>query len=198
MTQAWRELGTIIMLQVQLKPLKEGTDHRVYKPHTALHPVDAFDLTKEGITAVVDGQQVYDAHHMRHPLSRYRQSNPISIGLTSHYQRMQTRFGSHISLGIAGENIIVETEEVLFEDALMRGVAIQGEQGLIQLDGVFGIPPCKPFSKFCLNIPDERGEPESVKETLQFLLKGTRGFCAEPVEVGTFTIRVGDKLWVPA
>lgn len=198
MTTVWRELGPIVMLQVQLKPLKEGTQHRVYKPHDALHPVDTFSFSKAGITAVIDGQQVYDAHHQSHPFSRYRQSNPVSVGLTSHYQRMQTRFGSHVTLGIAGENILVETDEVLHEDALIKGLALQGKDGLVVLDGVFGIPPCQPFSKFCLNIPDERGETDVVKDTLQFLIGGTRGFCAEPVEVGTFTIQVGDTLWVPA
>lgn len=198
MTETWRELGPIILLQIQLKPLKEGDQHRVYLPHDALYSVDSFQLSKAGITASINGQTVYDTHHMNHPFSRYRQSNPVSIGLTSHYQHMQSRFGSHITLGIAGENIIVETDETLHENTLTQGVALHGTEGMIILDGVFGIPPCKPFSKFCLNIPDEQGEPDIVKETLQFLMGGTRGFCAEPLDDGVFTVRVGDHLWVPA
>ncbi len=193
MMSVWREVGPIVLLQVQIGPLKTGQKpHRVYSPQGMLHQVDTVEVTSQGMSARLDGEKVYDVHHIQHPHSRNRQNtNAVSFGFTSYYRQMQQRFGEHMALGIAGENMIVETDQLLTEDDLKHGVAIRAVVGnLLVIKPLLAMAPCEPFSRFCLQI--DKAEPTVMKNTLQFLQAGTRGFCGEPTEDGPYSIRQGD------
>lgn len=188
----WQEIGTVILLQVQPDMLKKGSPIRVYNP-SPLRQVEHFWVNHEGVVATIDGEETLDVHHKRHVTSRNRGTNPVSFGLSSHYQKMQARFGALLQYGIGGENIIVETEQVLGEDDVIKGVAFQGSDGrFMQIDHVYAMAPCEPFTRFCLERDDNA--PEVMKEALQFLAKGTRGFTGEILNQETHEIRVGDRL----
>jgi hypothetical protein len=195
--QEWRYIGDITLLQLQTQPLKIGDVQRYYEPDGALRPVHHFTLVRDGITAEINGETVIDAHHRHHPQSRNRISNPASFGFTSHYRKMQERFGDHMYLGVAGENIIIETDELFGEDDVRGGVAFEAATGdTLIIDTIFAIPPCKPFAKYCLQTDDVESEQLLVRESLQFLLNGIRGFCIEPADGEQFQLEVGQRFWI--
>lgn len=193
-----RQIGHIQQLQIQTASLKVGEKpNRHYDP-TPLLIVHKLYLTGNGaLGQSIDGEQVLDIHNNTHPLSRNRADNDISVGFTSHYQAMRTRFGSHITNGIAGENILVEAaaEPTLAE--LAHGLVIKARQTgqTIYLTDVIAIPSCIEFSYFTAREP--QASNEQIKETLQFLQHGRRGFYAR-LAAGQDggVIEVGDVLFV--
>ena len=177
-------IGRIVRLQVQRSSLKvvEG-DEKLYDP-SPIESVPALLVQPEGVVGLPE--QIVDVHNATHPQSKNREANPISVGFTGHYALMRRRFGPHVTDGIAGENILVEVDERIRLDDLGGGLAVGG-------DVVLGEPivaePCEPFTRWAM-----RGVP-GVKEGLQFLREGMRGFyfryAGEPAE-----IRVGDLIYV--
>lgn len=53
----WREIGPVVLLQIQREPMKEGTTTRVYKPDR-LAQVERIWLTPAGVTAELNGERV--------------------------------------------------------------------------------------------------------------------------------------------
>ncbi len=195
MDKQWREIGKVVLLQIQQQPMKVGDVHRVFSPEQSLLSVDTFQLSREGVSTVLDGKTIVDAHHARHPRTRYKEVNPVSIGFTSHYQKMQDKYGDHMVFGIAGENIIVEVDDAILESQMEKTVAIRNSDGeLIVIKGIFAMPPCEPFSRFCLR--QDEVEASLMKETLQFLHYGTRGFAGVPENDGEYVIQLGDTLLI--
>ncbi len=200
-----REIGQIIQVQVQIESLKHGQKpHRTYKL-TNLRPVPAVKLSKSGVTGLEDdGMELLDVHHMAHPRSRYREGNGISFNFTSHYGRMRNRYGRHITTGCAGENIIIETARSFTLEQLANGLIIQTAAGQqIHLNQIAVMLPCLPFSRYSLQ--DANPSAELLKETLQFLDHGTRGFSGvlagkTPAsgQTETAVIRPGDIILLPA
>lgn len=163
---------------------------RRYDPAPLLS-VDRLLIGPDGaLGAAPDGSWLVDVHHRAHPLTKNADcAHGVSLGFTSHYARMRDRFGDRITLGCAGENIIVETERrVAFED-LERGVALLSHDGreVARLDVLQVAHPCRPFSGWALG-----GMVESavLKETLQFLEEGTRGYYCQGL--GTGILSLGD------
>lgn len=191
-----RKIGEIIQLQVQVDSLKQGEKNNRYYEPAGLRTVSALRLTPEGVVGLVAGQELSDVHHADHPESKNRTlTNGISFNFTSHYTRMQERFGAHLSQGIAGENILVATDEVFDEAAFAGGVLIQTQDGQqIQLTQVCVAEPCAPFSTFALNL-DTRPPAELLKAALQFLDGGTRGFYCQQTGA-PIRVQVGDLLLV--
>ncbi len=191
-------LGVIVRLQVQESSLKVGQQPaRRYDP-TPLREVAALTVTAEGVMAPgKDGDQIVDVHHRDHPASKQRLGvNALSIGFTAHYAAMRDRFGVHLSDGIAGENILVETERMLREEDLAGGVTIETQGGAsVPLQRIVVAAPCVEFSRYVLRFPDDHRPDATVTEALQFLHQGMRGYYAsyegEPV-----LIRVGDRLLI--
>jgi hypothetical protein len=186
-----KEIGRIKHVQVQRFCLKIGQKpHRYYDPG-ALLIVSSLLLFPRGTIGVsIDGEHIMDVHHADHPTSRNQGLNGISIGFTSHYQAMRARFGQHLVDGVAGENILVETDDAQTLADLEPGVAIQsGATGqMIRLNELLVAAPCIEFSRFAIN--DGMSPPnERMKETLQFLDNGRRGFYVtlaesqEPVSI---------------
>ena len=104
---------------------------------------------------------------------------------------MRGRFGDYLSDGIAGENILVASDQPVKLDELEKGVVIKTATGTISLVRLRVAAPCSPFSKFA----SRSTEPETVKSTLQFLGEGMRGFyCAFEGE-GPVIIAVGDEVF---
>jgi hypothetical protein len=195
-----REIGTIKLIQVQPTSLKIGQKpHRYYDP-SPLVIVDHLLVSAKGAVGVMaDGSQVIDLHHVDHPVSYNVDGvNGLSIGFTSHYEAMRSRFGQHLVDGCAGENILVEVTRALTLADLGNSLAIQSTASgqLVHLANLMVAAPCVEFSQFAAN----HGMPLSnaeLKETLQFLDDGMRGFYATLSNTeDQVAVRVGDKVFM--
>ncbi len=190
-----RELGRIVRLQVQRSSLKTGEKPtRVYDPERLL-TVSHLAIGPDGVLGqATDGAWVVDVHHRAHPQTKNEDgAHGVSLGFTSHYAAMRDRFGDRVTPGCAGENIVVETERrIMFQD-LERGVALLGEGGheLARLEVLQVAHPCRPFSGWALG---GMVESDVLKETLQFLDGGMRGFYCYGVASGI--VAVGDRVAV--
>src|SRR5262245_2856727 len=175
-----REIGSIKLIQVQRSSLKAGErPYRYYDP-TPLLVVDGLLLSPEGVVGLAaDGQRVIDVHNAGHSASKNHQGvNGVSIGFTGHYQAMCQRFGTHLTDGIAGENILVEADPIFALNELGDRLAIETAGGaLVYLVDLLVAAPCVEFSQFAAS-QGERLPAEALKVTLQFLGEGMRGFYA--------------------
>jgi len=175
-----RQIGHIKQLQAQQISLTVGEKPNRYYDPTPLFIVKKLYLTRNGVVGhSFDGEQIIDIHNNAHSLSRNRGDNGISLGFTSHYQAMRTRFGWHITDGIAGENMLVEAEAELTPAELTHGLLIKSSQTgePIYLTHVIPIPPCLEFCHFVARAPQTANE--QIKAMLQFLQQGRRGFYAK-------------------
>lgn len=189
------EIGTVRFVQVQREPLKTRINaDRVYRPE-GLEQVQALHMTPDGIVGIrADGEQVLDAHHKDHPNSRFRGANGISIGFTAHYERMRSRFGGHVTDGIAGENIIAAAEFPFMEGDLRGGLVFENPDGTrcrFRLNKAMA--PCDEFSHF-VHQAGNRLPPDVLKETLQFLDGGRRGFTLLLDEAGNARVLPGARI----
>jgi hypothetical protein len=191
-----RELGRIVRLQIQRSSLKTGEKPtRVYDPMPLL-AVDRLALGPDGALGEgPDGSWLVDVHHRAHPRTKNEDgAHGVSLGFTSHYALMRDRFGERITLGCAGENIIVETERRIGFEDLARGVVLLAPAGQerARLEVLQVAQPCRPFSGWALG---DVVEARVLKETLQFLEGGTRGYYCQAVGAGI--VSVGDRLALP-
>jgi hypothetical protein len=194
-----QQIGTVKFVQIQRDRLKQGEKpNRVYRPDPLLH-VAKLLLTRDGITGITAaGATLLDVHNIKHPRSRNRVENSISLGFRQHYAEMRQRFGEHMQDGIGGENILIDIApgidvqpEMLPERVYLHSVA---DDNLIELKGVMPAPPCAEFSRFSANRPLEALE---LKETLQFLDGGRRGYYATLIEKDcNCYVQAGDRLLI--
>ena len=190
------EIGKIIRLQIQADSLKSGErPYQTYSPAN-IRPVATLRLTPQGVVGVLaDGTILLDAHHESHQARKNRGDNGISLNFTSHYGRLQQRFGERLVIGCAGENILVETAESFSLDQLSTSVHIQTANGnSVTLHQISVAAPCEPFSRYCLNL-DTPPPAAVMKATLQFLDNGTRGFYTL-LQGETADILLGDRLFI--
>jgi hypothetical protein len=188
-------LGRIARLQLQRSSLKRIEDGRkVYDPAPLLAVAELI-LTRSGACArLADGSMMVDVHNAAHPATRNdRGVNPLSLLFTSHYARMQERFGPHLRTGCAGESILVETDEVVPLADVVAGVTVQTTNGPVVLGQVIVAAPCAPFSVYALQHPG--ASTAALKATLQFLDHGTRGFYCQFTGDAPATIAVGDCVY---
>jgi hypothetical protein len=214
-----RLIGTIVHLQVQRSSLKLGERPRRWFEPAPLLTVPALELSAAGVVGLTDGGgRVIDVHNRDHPASRHGDGNGISIGFTSHYAHMRQRFGDTLADGIAGENILVQTERTFCQGQLPATLLVETAAGPVHLGGSRVIEPCVEFSRYALGFrgppahdlatpaehdaatPDElapatpsRPDPV-VKATLVFLRQGLRGYCATSAH-GPTVVRVGARLY---
>ena len=191
-----RKIGEIIQLQVQVDNLKQGDKNNRYYEPAGLRAVSALQLTPRGVVGLEGGQELSDVHHADHPHSKNRAlTNGISFNFTSHYTQMQQRFGAHLRNSIAGENILVATDEMFDESVFGGGVIIETKDGQqIQLTQISVAEPCAPFSTFALNL-ETRPPAELLKAALQFLDGGMRGFYCQRIG-SPIMIQIGDSVFV--
>lgn len=193
-----RLVGPIVRLQVQVVSLKVGKLRwRHYDPK-GLRTVPVLEINDGGVQGwTADEQSLADVHHRDHPESKNRNGeNGVSVGFTSHYEAMRARFSSHLTDGIAGENILVATDTLFSEADLAAGLVIATADGRkIRLDNAFPAAPCVEFSRFALKFPEDARPNETVTEALQFLNEGMRGYYA--AYHGTAErIAVGDRVFL--
>lgn len=186
----------ITRLQVQVEPLKRGDKpHRWYDP-SSIRAVSRLHVDEKGGVGEVDGQRLLDAHHVDHPRSRnHSRASGLSIGFTAHYRAMRELFGEHVTDGIAGENVLVSSDEPMTLYQLEDGALQTNDGRTVRFTEVEIAEPCVEFSRYVLGVPP--GETGSgMREPLQQLRGGMRGFyvaLAEPVE-----LQLGDVLLLSA
>ena len=172
-----RPIGHITQLQVQTAPLKQGPRPNQNNDPTSLCEVGKLRLNEYGVTGLTENRELIDLHNTHHPESRQSAGkNGISFNFTSHYARMEARFGPHLAIGSAGENIIIASDQPFTLQELGAGIVVTNQAGdAVRLGQLMVAAPCKPFSRFALEL-DGVIEPAMIKETLQFLDGGMRGF----------------------
>jgi hypothetical protein len=200
MIEKIRELGTVKLVQVQPSGLIIETPSGYFYDATRRVEVDRLLITSLGIEATTrEGEHVLDIHHIEHPDKAYDNDDLISIGFTSHYDAMRSRFGEHMVDGIAGENIIIEYEKEVWPEDIGEQIVIENPETGHRtfLDVVCFAAPCDEFSHFAASSQDERLPPAALKATLQFLNKGRRGFLLV-LSAGqeAATIQAGDSVSV--
>lgn len=192
-----RQFGRIVRLQVQLDSIKTGKKpHEQYTPSPNLVSVDALRLNADGVIGLNNsGEHLPDVHNASHPHSKFRGENGISIGFTSHYRAMREQFGDHLIDGIAGENILVESDSAVALEDIEGGLVFVGDDRRVSIPQWQVAHPCNPFSKFCLQFPLDAKPDRRITEALQFLEHGMRGFIAVYPH-GDAELRVGDVVYL--
>lgn len=181
-------VGTVVLLQVQRSALTTPT---TYDPNPVLE-VDQLAVAARGVLGGVNGGWVVDVHSSAHPDGSGRR--PLSIGFTSHYEHMRSRFDA-VPDGIAGENILVAADRMFSEAELAGGLIVRSSE---RPDVVLRAPkvarPCRQFSRFLLGGSDDR---EAISSARSFLEAGVRGFiCGTDHIEGHAIIKVGDEVWL--
>jgi len=192
-----RFLGTIVRLQIQRSSLKLGErPNRWYDPSPLL-ALPSLLVGEAGVVGLTDDGPIVDVHHAEHPRSKNRGENGVSVGFTAHYRAMRQRFGEHLPGGIAGENVLVDTDERVSEVDLARGLVIQTMDGsTIVLDRIEVAEPCVEFSRYALGVADVPPDDPRLRDALAFLRNGTRGFYAG-YRSAAVRIAVGDRVLIP-
>ncbi|MEZ4524132.1 MAG: hypothetical protein R3A46_21240 [Thermomicrobiales bacterium] len=202
--EGYQVIGRIIRLQIQRQTLKHplepkpGHDRSPEQFYDPQHILASEELwVADTVAAIQLGDDyVIDVHAAAHPRSRNRgNGNMLSIGFTSHYDKMRDRFDDHLTDGIAGENILVEASGILDVEDFAAGLAIQTAHGeLVECNEVTIAAPCVEFSRFCLG--DRYADPRATSDALRFLGNGTRGFYGYISSGLPAMIRTGDTLLV--
>ncbi|HKZ69281.1 MAG TPA: MOSC domain-containing protein [Anaerolineales bacterium] len=207
-----RPIGKIVRLQIQRTTLSLGERPNRYYDPAGLVSVSELTLTPRGALArlpngdtstgspvpapqVQAGQVIaLDYHHADYPNGGNAEENDLSINFTAHYDAIREKFGNgdHLFNGCGGENILIETGERVSLEMVRGGAVVRTRSGrLAWLRRVMVARPCQPFSQYA----SRRTEPESIKEALQFLDNGTRGFYCG-LEEEEVTVVVGDEVFL--
>jgi len=191
-------IGKIVRLQIQKSTLSLGEKPNRYFDPAALLSVDTLQITSRGAVAQLpDGQTLLDYHHADYPTGANADINDLSINFTAHYDEIRSQYGAgeHLYNGCGGENILVETTRRWGAEAFSGGLAVRVQDGrLAWLREVVVALPCQPYSKYVAR----RTDPPVIKETLQFLDNGTRGFYCVFEEEMPVTVAVGDEVFRPS
>jgi hypothetical protein len=189
-------LGVISRLPLQRASLKAGRAPRRWYDPAPLLAVPAPCLGEGGVsTSIAHGERILDVHHQDHRASKnVRGRNGISIGFTAHDAAMRARFGEHLEDGLAGENILVQTDRLVHEADVRDGVAIVLQDGrVVRLARILLAEPCVEFTRYALRYPHDAPSDRAVTEALSFLSGGMRGYyasyTADPV-----VVRLGDRV----
>ena len=199
MAENIRELGIVKLVQVQPSGLIIETPSGGFYDESRRVEVEKLIITSLGIeTKTSSGEHVLDIHHMNHPDKAYDNDDLVSIGFTSHYEAMRKRFGEHMVDGVAGENIIIEYDKEVWIEDIGQKIAIEssstGNKALF--DVVRFAAPCEEFSHFVANNQHEKLPATELKDILQFLNNGRRGFLLV-LSAGqeVVTVKSGDRVF---
>src|SRR5712691_11130369 len=104
---------------------------------------------------------------------------------------MRQRFSDRITLGCAGEIVIVETSRRVMLADLAAGLVCVGAGGsaVVRFNVLDVAHPCRPFTGWALGSVVEN---EVLKSHLQFLDGGTRGFYCRGEGAGR--VSLGDRM----
>jgi hypothetical protein len=191
-----KPIGHIVRLQIQRSTLSLGEKPNRYFDPAALLSIQAMQITTRGAVALLpDGGTHLDYHHADYPNGRNVEMNDLSFNFTGHYDLIREKFGAqeHLYDGCGGENILIELRERVPVETLAGGLAVQlTGGGVAWLKNVVVALPCQPFSKYV----SRRTEAPIIKDTLQFLDNGTRGFYCVFEDEQPVTIQLGDELFI--
>jgi len=193
-------LGTVKLVQLQPDGLIVERPSGYFYDVSRRVEVDQLLINSRGIEAIaLSGERVLDIHHLDHPDKEYDDDDLICIGFTSHYDKMRGRFGDHMVYGSAGENVIIEFSDEVWLDDLGEKLAFENQDTgqMLILEQPQVAEPCEEFSHFAAQKQEERLPGSELKEILQFLSDGRRGFLlvlAKGQEEGS--VRPGDKVYV--
>ena len=200
MVKKAKDLGRVVLVQLQPTGLVIKRPSGNIYDKSRLVEVDQLVLNQKGIEAITStGEKVLDIHHLDHPGKKYDDDDLVCIGFTSHYDKMRERFGEHIVYGSAGENIIIEYPDQVWLDDLGDQIAIENQETgqMLILEGIQVATPCEEFSHFVAQSQDQTLIAEELKDILQFLDHGRRGFllvlrCGQEEGI----VRSGDKVFL--
>lgn len=190
-------MGKIARLQIQPAGLRVGIKPDSYYDPSSLLTVSELTLSLRGAAAVSNGGDVLlDIHHEQHPHSKNsRGLNDLSVGFTAHYSAIRERYGDHIADGCAGENILIEAEAIVELGDLERGLVIRrGGAPPVRLENFAIARPCAPFSSYV----SRSAEGRIVKQAMQFLDNGRRGFYCALRGREELSVAIGDEVFAPA
>jgi len=188
----WTLIGETALLQIQTGVL---TGQGSYDT-SMLVPVETLRLTPDGVLGLVDGEWIADRHHRDHPAAKHwRAGDALSFGFTSHYVLMWDLF-RFTPLGIAGENVIVNADEMINLADIAGGARIETDESQIELTRPGILEPCVEFTRFMTSRPE--ASAWEVKPDREKLRNGVRGYAVgipgpDPVEIG-----LGDTVFARA
>ncbi len=172
-------LGYVKLTQLQPTGLIINTPSGEFYDPSRRVVVDSLQISPLGIEAITpDGEHVLDIHHIDHPDKKYDNDDLVCIGFSSHYAAMRARFGEHMVDGVAGENIIIQTEKEIWPEELGQRIGFESSEtgDITFLDVVKFAAPCEEFSHFAAQSQHQRLPAAELKATLQFLGNGRRGY----------------------
>jgi hypothetical protein len=141
---------------------------------------------------------VLDVHNTLHPASKNQRGiNDVSVGFTAHYAAIREHFGEHLTDGIAGENVLIQTSSRIEPEQVRGGLAIQTQAGaLAVLENVVVAEPCVPFTRFCLRLRPADPSSPAVTDGVRWLREGMRGYYANyaGTEAAEVVLRLGDRV----
>ncbi len=183
------KLGEIALLQVHGD---EVSTRDRFDP-APLIEVDEASVDGNGMLGWTGAAWVVDIHHMAWPGPGPRR--PLSIGFTSHYDKMRERYWD-IPLGAAGENVIISSDRVITFDDLGDRLVIRRDDREIELLPLKVAKPCLQFSSYMRRLP-ELGSYPDLRDDLAFLDDGIRGFIVTIDEGAAPTrLHVGDEVYL--
>lgn len=199
MVKIIRELGQVLLVQLQPNGLIIEKDGGYFYDVSRRVEVDQLTINPKGIETVTpEGEHVLDIHHLDHPDKEYDDDDLVCIGFSAHYDKMRERFGDHLVYGSAGENIIIKAPDEIWLSDLGNQIGIENQETgqMLVLDQIQVANPCEEFSHFVAQMEQERLPASDLKEILQFLEHGRRGFLMvlKPDQEGV--VRSGDKVYV--
>jgi len=180
-------IGRIAVLQVQRRRLAQGA---MYDPKPLLR-VERLLVSGRGALGEHDNGYVLDVHAAAYPADGNGR-RPLSVGFTAHYELMRSRFDS-VPLGIAGENIIVESNRVFEERDLAGGLVVRRSDGEFRLEAPKVARPCAAFTRFLIGdrSDDDHGAARA------FLQGGVRGFICGVEHLDHYeAVAIGDEVWL--
>jgi hypothetical protein len=107
---------------------------------------------------------------------------------------MRKYFATKVPNGVAGENVIIETEASIDLWALSDGLLMKTKDNDVLITGFSAAEPCIEFTQYCLG-QGRADTPEDIRTSLQFLRHGMRGFYAG-YSGPTVVLRLGDEAFV--
>lgn len=197
------QLGEVKLVQIQPNGLiiedADTPNGQIYDP-SRLVQVKRLEITPLGIQADIPGRDhVLDIHHINHPDKKYGDDDLVSVGFTAHYRAMRDYFGEHMTDGIGGENIIIEYSQEVWPDDLEQKLGVENQETgeVAILDMVSHASPCVEFSHFSAQSQHEKLSAQRIKEILQFLENGRRGYLFVLSKIhDVISVRPGDKVFV--
>lgn len=184
----WTYIGEIRLLQTQLYAMTGVGGYDL----NALRKADRLRLTADGFYALADDAWIMDRHHRHHPDAKYwHASESLSFGFTSHYEHIWKTF-RQTPLGIAGENIIVETPTMVRIGDIAGGLKIETDHGSIEFTSPEIAEPCVEFTRFLTERAD--ADAKELKPWREKLRNGVRGYVVAIEGDEPFEITQGDKV----